>query len=187
MVLRVSTEWSGTMQGLPYFSNLYFGGTTDGEADAAVAAVTAFWQAVDDRVANNLTWTISSDVESIDLLTGNVIAVFSTPGGTGSGAETGDLAPPYTQGLIRWRTGVYSGGREVRGRTFIPGVTENQNTEGVPVATYISGNATAAQTLITASAPAGNLRVYSPTKQLASTVTSASTWNQWAVLRSRRD
>lgn len=186
-MLRVSTTWSGTFQGLPYFSTHYFGGSSELEATAARAAVTTFWQGVDDRVINNLTWTISGEVEVVDPATGQTIGVFGGASVTGSGADTGDAMSPALQGLVRWRTGDFVGGREIRGRTFLPGPSENSSTEGVPIATYITGMETAAQNLIAGSSTAGGLVVYSPTKNQAAEVSSSSVWSQWAVMRSRRD
>jgi hypothetical protein len=186
-MLRVLTTWGGTMSGLPYYSNLYFEGTTEGEADAALAAVIAFWQAVDNRIVDNATWTVDPTVEVVSTENGQVTGLFDGTGGTGSGNDAGDPLPPNTQGLIRWRTGDYVGGREIRGRTFIPGAPEAENAAGVPSSSYVSQMQTAASGLLTAAAGAGGLVIWSRTKLQPAAVVSASVWNQWATLRSRRD
>lgn len=194
-MLKVSTIWSGTMQGLPYFSDHYFGGSSELEATSARNALTTFWQGVDDRVVNNLTWTIQGDVEVIDPATGDITGVFGGVGATGNGADTGELTSAALQGLIRWRTGDFPFGRELRGRTFIPGVSEASSADGVPAATYVTGMETAATNLIVASSGAGGLVVWArpqpdatpPRVGTTALVSSSSLWNQWAVLRSRRD
>lgn len=193
-MLQVTTVWSGTMQGVPYFSQHYFGGTSELEATAARNALTTFWQGVDDRVVNNLTWTIQGDVEVIDPATGQITGVFGGVGATGNGADTGELTSAALQGLLRWRTGTFLGGREIRGRTFLPGVSEASSADGVPAATYITGMETAATNLRTSASTAGGLVVWARPRTEAPTrpgqtalVVSSSCWGQFAVLRSRRD
>jgi hypothetical protein len=92
-----------------------------------------------------------------------------------------------TQGLIRWRTGVFIAGRELRGRTFIPGATESRSANGRPDSTYITTAETAAQDLLDNAALGAALVVYSVTHRQVELVQSRSVWGQWAVLRSRRD
>jgi hypothetical protein len=87
--------------------------------------------------------------------------------------------------LIKWRTGIYLAGREIRGRTFIPGLDAFTNAEGVvdttvhdalsdDLATWLGG----------LSAPP---LIWSRTHGDSAAVAAAEVWDQFAVLRSRRD
>ena len=186
-MIRVTTEWAGTIVGGPYYTTMYFEGDTDGEADAAVAAVGAFWIALDPHIVSGAQSTVLTDVELVDPATGQITAVFSTPGAVNVFAGTGDALPWATQGLLRWRTGDFIGGREIRGRTFLPGMRETDSVGGVPTLVWSTAVQEAADDLLVAAAPAGGMSVYSPTHGQSSLVTNASPWGRWAVLRSRRD
>ena len=186
-MLRISTTFTGSIPGLPYFSQHYFGGDTGGEADAANAAIVAFWTAAEDAFTSSLTWTVSTEAEFVDEVTGQVTGVETTAGGTGIGDAAGQILSPASQGLIRWRTGVFVGGKEIRGRTFIPGPTEDINEIGVPSSGYFPVTNGAAAGLISGSSAAGNFGIWSRTHGQFAVAVTGSTWNQWAVLRSRRD
>lgn len=186
-MLRVTTEWTGTQPGTPYYTNLMFGGTTGGEADAASAAVLTLWQTLDTDITNRLTWTILPEAEFVDPATGNVTGIEPIPGGTAPGASGLDPLPAFTQALLRWRTGLFVAGREVRGRTFVPGPTEAMNTLGIPTATYLNFLTATANTFLVDAGTAGDFGVWSPTRGLFAAAASVSAWTQWSTLRSRRD
>lgn len=186
-MLRLTGIWSGTQQGLPYYSTMYTGGTTQSDADAARAAFNGFWDGIKTLITTGLSVTLEPDVEIVDTPTGQVTGTFTTLGGTTAGTASGDVLGPTQQGLLRLRTGTYSNGREVRGRWFIPGAVEGSNTLGAPVVGYTTLVAAEGQDLITALVGNGSLVIYSPTYGTATVVNSASCWNRWAVLRSRRD
>lgn len=180
---RVRTVFTG-IAGTPYLSTMYFR-TIDGTAQQAVNAVGAFWGAVDGQMHTDLLWDTDSDVEVISDATGQIVSVQSTTPVSGGGALSGDILPPATQALIRWRTGSFVGGREIRGKTFIPGLTETAATSGQVTTATLTAFETAAATLQgTANA---NLVVYSRANNTHAEVVSSSCWAQFAVLRSRRD
>ena len=185
-MLRVTTRWTG-VQGTPYWSTHYFGGVTEADATAAAAAVVNFWQDCAQVIVNLLTPTIQPEVELVETATGQTSGVFTVPTDEAPPTASGTPLPWANQGLLRWRTGVFIGGREIRGRTFIPGPTEDNNTQGDVPPGYTNITNLAASNLITAGAGAGSLVVYSRTHAQAAVVQSASTWDQWAVTRSRRD
>lgn len=180
---RVRTVLTG-VQGSPYLSTMFFQEGA-GTAEQAVAAVAAFWGAVDGVMHSDVTWDIEQDVEIVDDNTGQIQGVAATSGGTGVGTVTGDILPPATQGLVRWRTGVFVAGREIRGKTFIPALTETAAISGQ----MANGTQTiledAANALV--GAAGANLCVWSRKNGLSEDVVSGSVWNQFAVLRSRRD
>ncbi|HKY46334.1 MAG TPA: hypothetical protein VJM50_24790 [Pyrinomonadaceae bacterium] len=182
---RVRTELTGPMITGGGQNDLYFA-VTGGTAAQAVTAAGAFWQAVAAGLSSQLSWATQPEVIQIDDATGDISASVQTTPQSGIGSDVGEALPKATMGLIRWRTGNFVGGREIRGRTFVPGVIEADNTtNGVPSTTIINVMNNAAAGLLAAAN--ADLVVYSPTKHTSALVTSASAWNQWAVLRSRRD
>jgi hypothetical protein len=180
---RIRTVMTG-VAGSPYLNTLFFQEAT-GTAQQAVTAVATFWGAVDAQMHQDVIWDIEQDVEVIDDTTGQIQSVVTTTGGSGNGALTDDLLPPATQALIRWRTGVFVGGREIRGKTYIPALTEVSSVAGQVASSAQTAFQNAANTLVgTANA---NLAVWSRKNGVSEDVTSGSVWNQFAVLRSRRD
>jgi hypothetical protein len=99
--------------------------------------------------------------------------------------STTEKLPDATQIVIQWRTGVYHNGREIRGRTFIPGLADFTNDEGnVALATR-----TAIQSDLDTwlAAQAGLFFIWSRKNGLTAVVSDSSVWNEFGVLRSRRD
>jgi len=184
MTFRVTTSISG-FSGGPYLSQMHFSEALGALAQDAADAVKVFWAAVDNLMANDLTWTVPGEVEQFDPANGNLTGIVAVTGGTGTGADATSYLPPANQMLIRWRTGTFVGGREIRGRTFIPGVTEAGTADGVLEASWQSTLLSAANALIADTD--SELQIWSPTQGATADVASASVWNQLAVLRSRRD
>ncbi|MCZ6914752.1 MAG: hypothetical protein O7C59_10085, partial [Rickettsia endosymbiont of Ixodes persulcatus] len=71
-MLRVISEWS-LSPGSPYYTTMYFGGSTSGEATAAANAVRAYWEAMKGFLAAPNTITVQPDVPSVDVATGSII------------------------------------------------------------------------------------------------------------------
>jgi hypothetical protein len=183
MPLRVRVIWSGS-GGTPFLSTHYFSGGAQSDADDAVTAVGTFWGAVDGLIDSSISWATDAEVVEIAAGTGAPQGSFATTPATGTGAVSGTANPWASQGLIRWRTGVFIGGREVRGRTFVPGMTQVSGSDGVPAAATITTLNNAAAALI---ADANSvLLIWSKTHGVEHAVTSGSAWNQFAILRGRR-
>lgn len=185
-MLRV-TVITNAPQGSPWYANHFFGGTTEGEAVAASDAVRALYGSFDNHRPSTIGSSNDTEVHNIDPSTGQTTEVFDVPQWTENGAHSFELLPYATQGLIRWRTGTFVNGRELRGRTFVPGLTEDYNVAGVPSGGLPALMAGYINTYITTSSAAGDPAVYSPTHKVAAIMTNGSFWSQWAVLRSRRD
>ena len=180
---RVRTVFTG-VQGSPWLSTMYFL-EAGGSAQQAVTAVGTFWSAVDNRMATNVAWTTEPGVEAIDVTTGHPTSLTNTPPQSGAGSGSATQLPIEAQALIRWSTGVFTNGRQIRGRTFVPGLTENDNDLGAPNATVLGVLDTAAAALI---ADANSkLCVFSRVNHTSPEITSESSAPYWAVLRSRRD
>ena len=185
MALRVTTRISG-LGGSPGYSRQHFGFTGDESEDDAVLAASAvadMWEALNNMIYVGVTMQIEPEVQRINPATGTVTGAFvvDEPAIVGSSPDT--PLPWSTQGLLQLRTGVYSGGREVRGRIFVPGVTSAVNALGRPTSTGRDIlNAGGAALL----ASGTGLPVVLSGGQ-AVPVTTITGWSEWAYLGSRRD
>jgi hypothetical protein len=148
-------------------------------------AVGTFLGAIDLDWNENCSWKIQDIVDEIDPVTGNILSSSSVTGATGEGSASQDPVPPATQLLIQLRTGVRVGGREIRGRMFIPfwneGVNTNQGRPDNAVVASVQGAMTA---LIDDGST--DLVVWSRKNGRWEDVVAVSVWDQWAVLRDRR-
>jgi hypothetical protein len=146
--------------------------------------VAAFWLEFNTILANNLSIQVDSIVDSVDSDTGEVTSSTGvTPHAAIAGGNGSDALPWADQVLVQLRTGVRFGGRELRGRMFIPGFTEEAINDGQVHPTTAAAVQSAAQDL----ADEADQVVYSPTKREFADVSTTDVWNQFAVLRSRRD
>lgn len=191
-MIRTRVNMSGLVNG-GGVSTMYWGEDTAEAAAAAATGLNAFWQSIADRISAAVTLSMDSEVEVVDASTGLITGTHSVTGWSVVGTDTGATLPPITQGLIRWRTGVFGpatatapGGREIRGKTFIPGPTIASVDGGKPNAAYRTDLANAAATLRDISTPV-SLVVYSPTYRLGPNVNNSSVWTEFASLRGRRD
>lgn len=184
-MLRVRSLFTG-VPGSPYYSNLFFDGELSTDAAAAQDAVNDFFSTVMVLCAPPIVVQVEPFVASVDPATGDVVGGFTTPpqpqiGGTGAGSPI----PPSSQMLAQLRTGVYAGGREIRGKFNLPYVTEEQNVgAGVPAPGAQAALLAGFNTML-ASGP--DLLVFSRKNGSAPAVSSVTISNKWAVLRSRRD
>lgn len=184
-LLRTSTVWTGSA-GSPYFTQNYFLGA--GDATHATSCITALWTflgAIASYIDDALVESISGDVEVIDVASGQILNVHSVTGAVQGGTATGDALPTLCQGLLRLNTGAYVAGRQLKGRMYLPGMMESNNTVvGLPSAGMIGAINTAAATFI---ASAADPAVYSHTHSYATSVNSATLSPKWSYLRTRRD
>jgi hypothetical protein len=197
-MLRVRTVFSGA-PGSPWLNTMYFVGNTQALADAAVVDVGAYWGAVDAFIVNTVSWATEGDVADIDHSTGELVQTFGTTPASGSGGSAVEVLPTATQGLHRWTTAGVVVGRRVRGRTFIPGLSETANVNGVWTSSQRTTVNAAGAALIASAASEfaiwsrphpGDPDAEPPIAARAGTahiVTSGSTWDRFAVQRSRRD
>lgn len=182
--------------GSPYYTNLYFlGGMSD--RNAALTRVRNFWVALQGVIPTTMSTSVESEVRDIDPATGNVLDIQAgAEQAAVVGNGSGSVAPPATQGLIRLSTGSVRLNRQVRGRIFIPGVLQTALTaQGRPSSIYQTTLTNAGEGLRGISNGV-SLCVWSRPRTLTgpvglpgatATVTSASAWGEFAVLRSRRD
>lgn len=171
---------SGDWLTLFHFDRL-LGGTAQDSVDTA----RDFWDALKTGMSNVVTVNIDGAVEIVDPSTGSPTGIDTATSRTVSGTFTGDVLPYQTQGLIYWNTGTWVGGRQVRGRTFVPAIPENYNDpSGVPSSAYMTLLANAANVFVNATICQPT--VYSRTHHQDYPITSAHPQNQWAIMRTRR-
>ena len=186
-MLRVKTVFTG-VTGSPWLNTFNFGGPAQTgnqtDADAAVAATGAFWGAVDAHMNTSVVWSTLGEVLFVGD-DGVAAGSFATTPQTGSGGTASDILPFATQGLVRLLTSTFLSGRQVRGRIFIPGLTEAAATGGSLASGTQSAITAAASTLNTVATPP--LAVWSRVNATVIPVSAVSTWAQFAVLRNRRD
>lgn len=199
LIQRIRTVFAG-VGGAPLYNNLYFSNApTSTAAQEAVDLVTAAWDGLTSIMDIGLTGTVLGEVAELEDTTGEVQAVYAVTAGTFDPSFAGDALPHAAQGLVRLQTQTFVSGRRVRGRIFVPGLTEGANTNGVPNANTIASLTAFGTALIQVTGP--ELVIYTRPRLADpdatppvsarvgshSVVTAAAAWDQWAVLRSRRD
>lgn len=184
-VNRVRVVWVGSPTVGDGLSTFNFNSAV-GTPAQQVGAVATFLDAVATAYADNLAWTTEADVATLNVGTGELEGITSTTVESGGGSETSDQLSPATQGLLRMLTSTVVAGRLLRGRLFLPGATEANNSPGgIPLSAYRTGYENAADALI---ADANvEWSVWSQTHGVLANIVSADVWTKWAVLRSRRD
>ena len=182
---RVRTVFTG-VPGTPWMSNMYFD-VELAEVQLAADAVEAFWSEVDGYMVGGVAWEQEPFVTIINPVNGEPTGVAPVTPGAGTGGASGDMVPRAAQAYIVWNTGVWQAGRQIRGRTYLPGFTAGAAaSDGSVDPGVVTALATAASNLLTTP---GNptLHVYSRKNGNSVPVDNGAASNQWAVLRSRRD
>lgn len=196
-MIRFKIEFTGP--GMPGVATHYFGGNPD-SADLTNARdrVVAAWQAWDDVMSNSTRWTLNPEAAVVDVATGDLTGVRSVVTATALGAQTGETLPTLVQGLIKWNTGIFIGGRRLIGHTFIPAPVEANNPAGVgprPDGTYLTALAAGITAML--GAPSPGLVIWHRPKRdpvtnvvtvpgTSSPATAGAASLQWSVLRTRR-
>lgn len=176
---QVRVAWTGA-KGLPGVSTFYCTGTME----TFRAALHNFFNADKSLYPSSVTITIPSTGSDINSDTGLVTGVW-TSGTDDAIACTGTGAYAAPAGMVvNWHTGIYVGGRELRGKTFlVPMITTTFQSDGSLNDTDRAGVETDANTLADTTA---SMVIYSRSTNTIASVASASVPDLVAVLRSRR-
>jgi len=151
-----------------------------------VASVSTFLTATNDRRVTSSSWATEADVPTLNVGTGTIESIDATTPATGTGTAAGDALPPIAQGLLRLFTSTIVSGRLLRGRIFLPGAPESDSAStGGTSTTYRSDYEAAAAALIADAN--SDWSVWSQTHGVLANISSATIWNKWASMRSRRD
>lgn len=186
-MIEVLVRWTGTSMAQSMVSVLNF--TNAPGPEATRDAVQAWLEAMAPRLHENVSWEVETSGRDFDAGTGQTTALWTDPRPlTGAGAvKSGESVANATMVLLQWRTGIYKDGREMRGRTFIPGLNTLSLDDGELGATARGIFLAAAQGLVDSGV---GLSVWSRPKDgtpgSSAPVTIAGVWNELAVLRSRR-
>lgn len=170
--------------GAPYYITGYFvevGGTAQQAADAWFA----FCNPGASSMPDDSTITLESQVFNVDSVSGDITSVISVTPDAETGTSVNDFMPGFTQTLVKWQTGTYASGRQVQGRTNLPSVPEGANDNGRPSSTWRTSTQLRADNLL--SDVNSIFCVYSRTNGVAVVVQSGVVWDEFSVLRSRRD
>ena len=185
IINRVRITVTG-VAGTPAYLTAYFAG--DGTAAQVDSdAFADFIGGMASQFTQDMDFATDSTVALIESTTGSITDLVSvTPAGS-SGGAVGELLPRSTQLLCQLRTGVFQGGREIRGRINLPYLTESANGPGgVPASGTISAAQTQLDELV-AGVGTDQLVVWSRLSGAIPNVTHGAISPQWGVLRSRRD
>ena len=183
---EIITRWT-TPAGGGFVSVMYF------EEGPAVAdqrtALGTLWAGIGQQLATSVSWEVQTTGRVIDPTNGEVTGDWSEPTAR-AGSGTASSAQPVsdaTQVLIQWRTGYRLASREVRGRTYVPGLDFGGVNQGNLNPTRRASMAGFAQTFATDSA---GLVVWHRPKSLVPgssyAVTASGVWSELAVQRGRR-
>lgn len=184
-VREIVTDWV-TPAGTGMATVMYFAPSTTVTIQRSF--LNTFWNSIRGLQSTGTTFTIRTTGRELDETTGALTGAWSEPTVfVASGAGGSIPVPDATQALIQWRTGVIVGSRFVRGRTFLPGLASGNLQGGNLIPSGASVILAAATALAASSA---DLRVWhrpiSGSGGSSQKVTSATVWNEFAVLRRRR-
>lgn len=180
-MLRVDTVITGTA-GAPFYSRQYFDAGATTPATCA-GKVRTFWDTIKTQIDAALTITIQPVVYTVDPVLNQITGSTAVAGIAPTAGTASDEALPYAnQGILQHNTGVYIAGKPLRGRTFIPGMTQLANNDGTTTPSYQNVIQSAAGIMTTPSAV-----VYSPTHRVWYSVSDNVVKPKIGVLRSRRD
>lgn len=133
-LFRIRTEWTG-LAGGSGLTTTFFDESTFG-VQQTIDKMADFWSSLDSVINTEATWSVAGDADIIDPTTGNIIAVESGTAVSGGGTDISATLSAGTQGLLNLRTGVYAGGREIRGKLYVPAPAIDHLDEGVPDQDY---------------------------------------------------
>lgn len=198
-LVRVQTVWTG-VAGAPYYTNLYcIGPLATNNGNDLATAWHVFLASLTTNLASPMVAQVDPELLEFNEVDGVVTGAGSTVQTPIAFTGTTDALPRMTQALVQWTTAGIVHNRRVKGRTFIPGVLELQNSvSGLPAPQIGTPLQTAIDTLL--STMSGRMRIWSREVKAANATPTiparpGSAWPvlsgkvspQWAVLRSRRD
>jgi len=195
-VLRVRTTFTG-ITGSPYFNQLHFVPNSAIEdvaaANAAITAAKGFWTALAGSMSGNCNWTHLGTVDQINPDNGQLTGQLAGTQQTGAGSGGTTLLPQEVQGLFRWNTGFFVGGRQLTGHTYVPAVVQGACAATGQPATTMNTAATNAITALLVTPSTTKFVIWHRPKAPATsggvvgTVLQGALQQKFAVLKSRRD
>jgi hypothetical protein len=134
------------------------------------------------NVADDFHATIPNIGEQIDSTTGSVVGFWDSGDEiTKDGTDTSNFVTDVSQVLLQMRTGFVVGGRELRGRLFLPGLRVTATSLGNVDSTVATAIQDSANENLN-----DTFAVFSRTHHAWATISSCTVWSEFASLRSRR-
>ena len=192
---RVTTLLFGVGGGTAY-NSLYFDSSVSGiEAADAQDAAASFWGGIGAYIRSGSTSVVQAEVQEINTETGEITSVTTLTDQSHTNTGTGDPLPPANQYRLRLNTNDFVEGRRLRGSIFIPGITENNSTNGAPtsslttdvVARAVLDFITTTDGLVVYSRPRPAGHPLGARAGVNGLVTGITGLSYFSVLRSRRD
>lgn len=185
MPREIIVDWT-TASGIGKASVMFF--DPAGAIASQRAAISVFLGAVDGSLDNSVTWTVRNTGRELDDSTGVLTGAWTASGTvTGTGNNATEPVADATQVLFQWHTGVIVGGRFLRGRTFIPGLTSSLVVNGNLNSSQAAAFQTMGETFADDAAGFGVWhRPVSGSGGLFASAESCTVWSELAVLRRRR-
>lgn len=184
MMLRTRVLWTG-VAGTPWYSNFFWAGDSSALATAAASATNAWCNYMKGIVVNEITFEVEDEVVAINPVTGEMFDIFPVEGNIYTGTDTGEPLPFQVQALTTLGTAAIEGGRRIKGRCFLGGLSEGGNTTGIgPSAESATIIETGFETTL---GGAGAVHVVWSRKNGTNVpITSYNTSTVWSSLRTRR-
>lgn len=166
------------------------GGST-ADATDILARFRACWEGVKALIDDEVTIDYDPICLAVQDTTGVLTGAFAgTDPSTTVCTGTGDALPRQTQGLVRLGTSTVIAGRRLRGRIFVPGPLEANNSAQGTTTGYGTTVTASFATIFTPGATASAAVIWHRPKAgaggVSALITSVATAPTWAVLRSRR-
>lgn len=191
-MLRVTLDWRlvGSVTGV---STLHFSGTTEADADAAVAKIETAWTGAKEYFSSTASLQVNPEVFVIDPIDGETDSVLTVDvAARAAGTNVSAPVPQAAQVLAQIRTGVRRRNRQVQGRFYIPGLGVNVMGGGEVGTSTAALIAEELQALLGGSA--GQLGVWHRPIEIAGVLlpgefidaSELSVWSEFAILRGRR-
>ena len=169
MAQRIQVITTGPT-GAPYYNNFHTQTDGDVEADLLLATIENFYVAIDGLLTNTALVQCNGQVETFNEATGQTTSVYSGSPWLLNGTHGTSHAPMGTCLVVRWNTLLYTGGRQLRGRSFISGLGDIGAANGQ----VASGDRAVVQAAADAVVAADTLATYSPTHGVVVTNNNAS-------------
>lgn len=180
----VRVTFSGGPSG-DWLSQFHFQRLLGGTVQDSIDMASNLFVAVHNAMSSQITVHVSADVEQLDDSTGEPTGIEVGTSSTFPGTQPADPLPWQTQARVIWQSGVWVGGRQVRGATFLPAFTEADNTNGGLPSTSLQGLIATAITGFAGHIPAVPV-IWSRKHRQAYPIVSGITPQKWSVLRTRR-